>query len=61
MSFTIALILSFLGLTICTVVSSAKHRNSVAWAAAGFFFPLIAIIAVLVVGSAAPAPGSQPS
>ena len=46
----IALVLSFAGLAVCASVAGTKQRNAIAWGAAGFFFPLIAVIAVLVVG-----------
>ena len=50
-SFVIALGISLFGLVTCAAIARARHRDPIAWGAAGLFFPLIAIIAVLVVGA----------
>lgn len=35
-----------IGAVIAAVVASGKNRNALGWAAAGFLFPLIGVIAV---------------
>ena len=55
------LVFALMGAGLSAVVALQKARNALGWAAFGFFFPLIAVIAVFCVKSLQPQQPSNPA
>lgn len=53
------IVFALMGAGLSAVVASQKGRNALGWAALGFLFPLISVIAIFCVKSLLPQPQVQ--
>lgn len=52
--FIVALVISLVFAAVCWSLAGARNRSQVLWAILGFFFPVIALIVLLIIGKSKP-------
>lgn len=53
-SYLIALVIALVFAAVCWNLAGARDRSQPLWAILGFFFPLIALIVLLIIGKSKP-------
>ena len=53
-TYLIALVIAVVFAAVCWNLAGARDRNQPLWAILGFFFPIIALIVLLVIGKSKP-------
>ena len=53
-TYLIALVVAVVFAAVCWNLAGARDRNQPLWAILGFFFPIIALIVLLVIGKSKP-------
>lgn len=53
-TYLIALVIALVFAAVCWNLAGARDRNQPLWAILGFFFPIIALIVLLVIGKSKP-------
>ncbi|MGA0123121.1 MAG: hypothetical protein ACO3KD_09015 [Gaiellales bacterium] len=53
-SFVIALVIALVFAAVCWNLAGSRNRNQVLWAILGFFFPIIALVVLLIIGKSEP-------
>lgn len=52
--FIVGLIIAIVFAAVCWSLAGARDRNQLGWAILGFFFPIIALVILLVIGKKKP-------
>jgi len=55
-TYLIALVIALVFAAVCWNLAGARDRNQPLWAILGFFFPIIALIVLLIIGKSKPKP-----
>ena len=53
-SYLIALVIAVVFAAVCWNLAGARDRNQPLWAILGFFFPIIALVVLLIIGKSKP-------
>ena len=53
-TYLIALVIALVFAAVCWNLAGARDRNQPLWAILGFFFPIIALIVLLIIGKSKP-------
>ncbi len=53
-SLIVALVIALVFAAVCWKLAGARDRNQPLWAILGFFFPIIALIVLLIIGKSKP-------
>jgi hypothetical protein len=52
--YLVGLVIALVFAAVCWNLAGARNRSQVLWAILGFFFPIIALIVLLVIGKSTP-------
>lgn len=53
-SYIVALVIALVFAAVCWNLAGARDRNQPLWAILGFFFPIIALVVLLIIGKSKP-------